>query len=69
MAVLLKRWRRCIEPREREREKGQAATEYAIITAALLGGTILSWPYFVELINAMNQYYDSVYWVINAPLP
>ncbi len=50
-------------------EKGQATAEYALITAMLLGGTVLSWPFFIELINALQAYYNSVYWVIQAPFP
>lgn len=50
-------------------EEGQAAAEYATITVAMLGTTVLSWPFLVELLNALDRYYQSIYWVLQAPVP
>jgi len=51
------------------REEGQAMTEYVMVTVALLGGTVLSWPFLVELIDALNIYYKSIYTGLECPLP
>lgn len=50
-------------------ESGQATVEYAYVAFALMGGAVASWPFTVELINAMNSYYEAIYWVINSPIP
>ncbi|RMG19754.1 MAG: hypothetical protein D6729_04495 [Deltaproteobacteria bacterium] len=52
-----------------DEESGQAAVEYATVTAAILGMTVLSWPFLVELLNGLNVYYQSIYWVLESPLP
>ncbi|WP_233577446.1 hypothetical protein [Citreicoccus inhibens] len=44
-------------------------TEYAVVTAALFGFTVLSWPYTVALINGLNKYFQSMYFVIQSPVP
>ncbi|MCP3104577.1 hypothetical protein LZ198_37515 [Myxococcus sp. K15C18031901] len=49
--------------------RGQAAVEYATVTAALLGFTVLGWPFLVQLLNALNRYFGSIYYVIQSPVP
>lgn len=49
--------------------RGQAMVEYAIITAAILGMTVLSWPFTGKLVEALDRYYQSIYWVIQSPVP
>ncbi|MCE9669259.1 hypothetical protein LY474_15720 [Myxococcus stipitatus] len=51
------------------RARGQAAVEYATVTAALLGFTVLGWPFLVQLLNALNRYFGSIYYVIQSPVP
>ncbi|MBJ6761222.1 hypothetical protein JGU66_10640 [Myxococcaceae bacterium JPH2] len=53
----------------RRRRRGQAMTEYAVVSAALFGFTVLSWPYTVALINGLNKYFQSMYFVIQSPVP
>ncbi len=48
------------------RESGQAMVEYALITAGFLVGATVGWPYFVQLLNALNTYYRSIYYVIGS---
>lgn len=43
--------------------------EYVIITAAIMGGLVMSWPFTIELLRALNTYYQSIYLVLAAPLP
>ena len=50
-------------------EEGQAATEYAILSVMILGGAGLSWPFLIELMSAMNTYYNSMFSAIQCPLP
>lgn len=50
-------------------EQGQAATEYAILSVMILGGAGLSWPFLIELLSAMNTYYNSIFSAIQCPLP
>ena len=56
-------------------ERGQAATEYAIVTAAIFGMLIFAaspsggWPFLVKLFNALDTYFQSIYYVIQSPLP
>jgi hypothetical protein len=49
--------------------RGQGMVEYAVVAAALLGFTVMGWPFLVKLINALNTYFDSIYYVIQSPLP
>ncbi|MFP2928675.1 hypothetical protein ACLESO_26460 [Pyxidicoccus sp. 3LG] len=51
------------------RPRGQAMVEYVVVTAALLGFGTLSWPYLVDLLRALDRYYQSIYYVILCPLP
>jgi hypothetical protein len=53
----------------RMRRRGQAMVEYVTITAALLGFTTLSWPFLVQMINALGRYFSSLYYVIQSPVP
>ena len=49
---------------------GQAMAEYAIITAALLGGLIvMSYSVFSSFVNALQLYLDGFYIVLNLPIP
>jgi Flp pilus assembly pilin Flp len=50
-------------------ESGQAMVEYGIISVALFGGLVLSWPFTVQLFNALDGYYQAIYWVIQSPIP
>lgn len=50
-------------------ERGQSLVEYTLVTAGLLGFSALSWPYLVQLLNALNTYFQSIYYVIQSPVP
>jgi len=50
-------------------ERGQASVEYALVSVMILGGTGLSWPFLVKLLQAMNTYYASIFAAIQCPLP
>ncbi len=43
--------------------------EYVTITAAFLGFTVLSWPFLVQMINALSRYFSSIYYIIQSPVP
>lgn len=50
-------------------ERGQAMVEYSSITFFLLLGSIgIGWPFMVTLLNALNTYFASIYWVLRAPV-
>ncbi|QSQ20076.1 hypothetical protein JY651_33025 [Pyxidicoccus parkwayensis] len=49
--------------------RGQAMVEYSVVTAALLGFTVLGWPFLVQLINGLHRYFQSIYYVIQSPIP
>lgn len=50
-------------------QRGQAMLEYSSITFFLLLGTAaVGWPFLVALMNALNRYFESIYWVIRAPV-
>ena len=49
--------------------RGQAMVEYAIVTSALLGFTVLSWPFLLQLIDGLHRYFQSIYYVIQSPIP
>ncbi len=51
------------------RAHGQAMLEYATVTAAFLGFTVLSWPFLTQLINALHRYFASIYFIIQSPVP
>lgn len=54
---------------QRRAARGQAMVEYAIVTSALLGFTVMGWPFLVQLINALHRYFQSIYYVIQSPIP
>lgn len=58
-----------LKPLSRLRRRGQAMVEYVTIAAAFLGFTVLSWPYLVLMINALDRYFSSLYYIIQSPLP
>lgn len=49
-------------------ESGQAMVEYAIVVAFILGGAVLSAPFLVDLLRALNTFYDSIYYVLQSPV-
>ncbi|MHB8874327.1 MAG: hypothetical protein ACYC8T_11625 [Myxococcaceae bacterium] len=55
--------------------RGQVTSEYAIVTAAMFGFLVIAlspaggWPFLVQLLNALNTYFESIYYVIQSPLP
>lgn len=50
--------------------KGQAMVEYAIITAALLGGLlVMSYSIFPRFVQALQLYLDGFYIILNLPIP
>lgn len=53
----------------RVRARGQAMVEYSVVTAALLGFTVLGWPFLVQLLNGLNRYFQSIYYIIQSPIP
>jgi len=57
------------KPSSRSVRRGQAMVEYVTIAAAFLGFTVLSWPYLVQMINALSRYFSSLYYIIQSPLP
>lgn len=48
--------------------RGQSMVEYAIVTAALMGFSTMGWPFLVSLLNALHRYFNSIYYVIQAPI-
>ncbi|GHG68171.1 hypothetical protein [Comamonas sp. JC664] len=48
--------------------RGQSMVEYAIVSAALLGISTVGWPFLVALLNALHRYFNSIYYVIQAPI-
>ncbi|MFL5347529.1 MAG: hypothetical protein ACJ8AT_22310 [Hyalangium sp.] len=57
------------KPWPRPLRRGQAMVEYVTIAAAFLGFTVLSWPYLVQMIDALGKYFSSLYYIIQSPLP
>ncbi len=51
------------------RRRGQATVEYVVVTAALLGFGTLGWPFLVEMVNALGKYFQSIYYIIQSPVP
>ncbi|HEX5749354.1 MAG TPA: hypothetical protein VFZ09_24210 [Archangium sp.] len=47
--------------------RGQAMVEYAIVTAAIMGFTVMGWPFLIQLLNALHRYFQSLYYVIQSP--
>ncbi|AEI62496.1 hypothetical protein [Corallococcus macrosporus] len=48
--------------------RGQSMVEYAIVTASLLVFSVGGWPFLVALLNALHRYFNSIYYVIQAPI-
>jgi hypothetical protein len=55
--------------RATSKRRGQAAVEYVVVVAALFGFTVFGWPFTTRLINALDAYYQSIYYVIQSPIP
>ncbi|MBZ4397625.1 hypothetical protein OWM54_14155 [Myxococcus sp. MISCRS1] len=53
----------------RRNRRGQSMVEYAVVSAALLGITTVGWPFLVQLLNALHRYFNSIYYVIQSPIP
>lgn len=49
--------------------RGQATLEYSALSAAILVGAGLGWPFLVKLLDALSMYYASIYYVILSPVP
>jgi hypothetical protein len=49
--------------------RGQAMSEYAVISGALFGFTVLGWPFLIQLINGLHKYFHSIYYIIQSPIP
>ncbi|WP_426747966.1 hypothetical protein VZQ01_12935 [Myxococcus faecalis] len=54
---------------DRRKPRGQSMVEYAVVTAALMGFTVMGWPFLVQLLNALHRYFNSIYYVIQSPIP
>jgi hypothetical protein len=51
-------------------EGGQAMAEYAIVTAALMGGmALMSFQVLPDFIEAFQHYLDGFYLLLNLPIP
>ena len=51
-------------------ESGQAMTEYALVTAAILGILVgAGWTILPDFVNALQRYYDGFYVLLNLPIP
>ena len=54
----------------RRAQRGQAMVEYSSVTIALFGGLVAAgWPFFNMLIEALDKYYASIYYLIQSPIP
>ncbi|WP_257449394.1 hypothetical protein [Archangium lipolyticum] len=49
--------------------RGQSMVEYVVVAAAFLGFTVLGWPFLTQLINALHRYFQSLYYIIQSPVP
>lgn len=50
------------------RPRGQSMVEYAVITAAILGFSVMGWPFIKLLVNALDTYFQGIYYVLQSPL-
>lgn len=50
------------------RRCGQSMVEYVVFTAALMGSLSLGWPFLAMMLNALERYFQSLYYVIQSPL-
>ena len=48
--------------------RGQSMVEYITVTAAFFGFTVLGWPFLIQLLAALQRYFASIYYVIQAPI-
>ncbi len=56
--------------RSLRRPRGQAMVEYSFVAhAILIGGAVGAWPLTSALLNGLNKYYESIYWVLTSPVP
>ncbi len=49
--------------------RGQAMSEYTAVAASLFGLTMLGWPFLVQLLNGLHRYFQSIYYIIQSPVP
>jgi hypothetical protein len=49
--------------------RGQSMVEYVTVSAAFFGFTVLGWPFLLQLVDALNRYFQSIYYVIQSPIP
>ena len=50
--------------------RGQAMMEYTMVTHVLLiGGTAVAWPFMSTLMNGLNTYYQSIWFILGASVP
>jgi len=56
-------------PQKRLLARGQSLVEYVSVSAALFGFGVLGWPFLLRLLNALDRYFHSIYYVIQSPLP
>ncbi len=51
-------------------QSGQAMAEYALIVASLTGVLVgVGFTFLPDFMNALQQYYDSFYIMLNLPVP
>lgn len=50
--------------------RGQAMMEYTMVSHVLLiGGMGMAWPFMSALMNAMDLYYQSIYFIVSCSVP
>lgn len=50
--------------------RGQAMLEYTMVVHVLLiGGAAMAWPFLSYMMKALTIYYQSIYFVLSAPVP
>ena len=65
IAAELRCWRALLRD-----ESGQAMMEYSTVSYALLLGLAgAGWPFMKDMMLAYQNYYNSIYFVLNLPLP
>ena len=53
----------------RLRSRGQAMLEYSLVTHLILGGgSLLFMVVFVRLMSSINQFFDSIYFVLQSSM-
>lgn len=51
-------------------DSGQAMTEYALVTAAILGVLVgAGWTVLPDFVGALQRYFDAFYVLLNLPIP